>query len=744
MAQLKKNNPALTWSDECEQAWQEIKQRITNAPIMGFGDFTKPIQLHTDACKNGFAAIITQEKDGKQVLIDAISRTTTPAEKNYSSAKLECACVIWAVKRWKYYLRAAPLTEIVTDSYGLQYLQQKGNESALVQRWIYEMDGYNYKVTYRKGSMNIADFLSRQGDVAAPVTTRNRATRPDYSALNKGIRRQIPNTPRQQQAPVQESEQPREAPAQQLEEQAQQQQQQQQQRQEDAPQQQGQEEPERHEQQAEEPQNEEDEVAAEPQQMVYWPEPEPEEEKPKKKKTGEQTKEAMKPKKNEEQRKEKSTEQEQITREVIIREQMDDTNIQRIWKIATNEHVYQPTEKEKQDAEHLTKVQGMIVKNTMSSTGDTIAKIVVPLSLQRRLVENEHRKNHGGVKSTLADVSRYHWFRGMKTVVKDVIQHCQQCAARKGRPLTKETLAPDERPLELGGRWHVDGLAMPESDGYDHLIVAVDAATKYTIIKPSKGESAEAASDILMEIIRRFGRPREVTTDRGRAFMSNKFMMVCKALHITFKPIAQGQPQADGMVERVNKTLADIASMICEGQGDKWYQFVHEIEYAINTRTSSVTKFTPYELVYGRKPPGPTYTDALCEEHKGSDEGLRKLRRRIEVLQQLAHKNQLKAAKEQKSFHDAHAEAHEFKVGDTVRLYKLSQVERGVTSKLAYKWAGPYTISKVIGPVTFILKDKDGKELPGTAHARNLHHVPAEHTEGESRQTGGAAGVMIP
>ena len=63
----------------------------------------------------------------------------------------------------------------------------------------------------------------------------------------------------------------------------------------------------------------------------------------------------------------------------------------------------------------------------------------------------------------------------------------------------------------------------------------------------------------------------------------------------------------------------------------------------------------------------------------------------------------------------------DLKVGDTVWFYKPSQAERGVTSKLAFKWSGPYTVAKEIGPVTFILKDKDGKELPGTAHARHMY-----------------------
>ena len=81
----------------------------------------------------------------------------------------------------------------------------------------------------------------------------------------------------------------------------------------------------------------------------------------------------------------------------------------------------------------------------------------------------------------------------------------------------------------------------------------------------------------------------------------------------------------------------------------------------------------------------------------------------------------MRAAGKQKTYHDLHAKTHCFKVGDTVWYYMQSQAEKGVTSKLAYKWKGPYTISKQIGPVTFILTDKNGKVIPGTAHARQLY-----------------------
>ena len=109
------------------------------------------------------------------------------------------------------------------------------------------------------------------------------------------------------------------------------------------------------------------------------------------------------------------------------------------------------------------------------------------------------------------------------------------------------------------------------------------------------------------------------------------------------------------------------------------------------------------------------------EAQRGRGEQLQTLIQRIMTLQQFAHENQLTAAKAQRSYHDAHAKTHSFKKGDSVWLYKASSIERGVTTKLAYRWTGPYTIVKAIGPVTFVLKDKLGKVLPGTYNVRHLY-----------------------
>ena len=62
-SQLSKKNQKPEWSEECDKAWSEVKRKLASAPIMGFADFTRPLFMHTDACKSGLAAVLTQERD---------------------------------------------------------------------------------------------------------------------------------------------------------------------------------------------------------------------------------------------------------------------------------------------------------------------------------------------------------------------------------------------------------------------------------------------------------------------------------------------------------------------------------------------------------------------------------------------------------------------------------------------------------------------------------------------------------
>ena len=136
---------------------------------MGYPDYSLPLHLHTDACKSGFARISTQEQPGGRVIVDAVSRATNDTERKYNSAKLECACVIWIVRKLEALSVLCPHTPAITGSYGLQFLDEKATEPILVQKRVCELEGFRFPVHYRRGALNIADYLSRQYDQSAIV-----------------------------------------------------------------------------------------------------------------------------------------------------------------------------------------------------------------------------------------------------------------------------------------------------------------------------------------------------------------------------------------------------------------------------------------------------------------------------------------------------------------------------------------------------------------------------------------------
>ena len=73
--------------------------------------------------------------------------------------------VYWAVNKFRQYLLSVPLPfTIVTDNKALEWVLKLGTKSPIrkIQRWIIEIDSYNYTVRHRSGTSHVnADALSR-------------------------------------------------------------------------------------------------------------------------------------------------------------------------------------------------------------------------------------------------------------------------------------------------------------------------------------------------------------------------------------------------------------------------------------------------------------------------------------------------------------------------------------------------------------------------------------------------------
>ena len=164
---MQKDN-MYVWSNACDHAFQTLKNKLTEAPILVHPKFDKQastIILQTDASAIGLGAVLEQEGH----VIAYASRTLSTSECNYSVIQRECLAIVWGTKQFQHYLLGRSF-ELWTDHEPLKWLAGQKMEGILY-RWAVALQEYDFIIVYRKGTLNNnADALSRQRELTSVST----------------------------------------------------------------------------------------------------------------------------------------------------------------------------------------------------------------------------------------------------------------------------------------------------------------------------------------------------------------------------------------------------------------------------------------------------------------------------------------------------------------------------------------------------------------------------------------------
>ena len=91
----------FVWNEKRQKAFDEIKKRMTMAPIVAHPNFEKPFILYTDASGEGIGAVLHQKDDqGKERIIACASRALNQHEKNYPITEKECLAIVWGIEKF--------------------------------------------------------------------------------------------------------------------------------------------------------------------------------------------------------------------------------------------------------------------------------------------------------------------------------------------------------------------------------------------------------------------------------------------------------------------------------------------------------------------------------------------------------------------------------------------------------------------------------------------------------------------
>ena len=145
---------------------------------------------------------------------------------------------------------------------------------------------------------------------------------------------------------------------------------------------------------------------------------------------------------------------------------------------------------------------------------------------------------------------------------------------------------------------------LPESQGYDMIMVVVDHFSKYAYFLPTNATvtSKGIAKLFINHIFRDHRFPIKIISDRGTQFVSRFMKELYGALGIKGNLSTAYHPQTDGQTECVNQEVKEFLTIFVNNKQDDWSEWLPIAQFCHNDQQHSATKYSPFFLNYRRHP----------------------------------------------------------------------------------------------------------------------------------------------
>lgn len=331
------------------------------------------------------------------------------------------------------------------------------------------------------------------------------------------------------------------------------------------------------------------------------------------------------------------------------------------------------------------------------------------------------------------------WWPGMNCDVRDFVKTCETCQRgnthfNKAAPTMHCIPIPSKVWSQIG----VDLCSLPKTtEGYVAICVVVDYFSKWVEAKPIQTKTAEEVATFLYELICRLGCVSVQINDQGREFCN----AVCTKLHkltgTKQRVTSAYHPQANGLVERQNRTIQGSLLKVLGSKQERWPDALQGVLFAFRTARHKSTGQTPFQMMYGRKAVLPCENqffpdesgesatfdlqgEEFCVNEDEFQEHMNLIMKAQSIIHDEAMKNICKAqTRQKKDYENRHQLKENFKVGDTVLVYNLRRADRK-GGRACQPYHGPYVIAGFTKNNNYRLKTTAGKPLRTIQHGCNL------------------------
>ena len=653
----------FAWSDECQTAFETLKQKLLEAPVMGYPQDEGLYILDTDASGFAIGAVLSQmqEQDDVEEAVERViaygSRILHKCELRYCTRRRELLAIVHFAKVFRPYLYGRRVT-IRTDHASLKYIKTMKDPNDQFMRWIERLEETEYEIIIRQGVHHSnADGLSRMPETTPPCEGKRCIcegvaeleaagdTKDDYTVLSPAI----------------------------------------------------------------------DDGQRHLATLVSWGSQCDDQEKDKVAPTVHQ----IDPRSDEWARVNVFTFDQLWTEADMVEAQKEDDDMALLYKCkfydlpapAWNDvsggsaalgaywHDYNRMELH----------NGMLYRRWESRDGENVRyQLLLPHKYQELMAQHFHDAHsaaHMGRRRTFDQVHRRTFWYKMADDLRFWIQTCDICQRRKRKS------HPDHAPQviyttgKVNERVSLDlcGPLICTARDNQYVLVMTDQFSKFTRAVPiTDKDSATVARAFLTEWITLIGAPRQVHTDQGGEFESALFGQLCRLFKSEKTRTSSYHPSSDGTVERWNQTMMTMINTIAKQDHKNWDLYLAYACQAYNGTKHSTTGIEPNRLMFTEMPytPFDAMTPAVPGEASPLDERsfIKKVKRRMRRIYQLVREKANRNATAIKRYNDRKANFHQYYIGDLIMIKSFKPCESG-TKKMQDRYLGPYYVLDVIGNI---------------------------------------------
>ena len=192
----------------------------------------------------------------------------------------------------------------------------------------------------------------------------------------------------------------------------------------------------------------------------------------------------------------------------------------------------------------------------------------------------------------------------MTNTIEEYSQSCRHCLLRKAANriahVPTQRYPACSRPFE---RAHIDLIKLTKTtSGHEYVLVVKCALTQWVELIPlydkSKGSIAAA---LFEEIYCRHGSVVTFVSDKGTEFVNETLTSMNKLLAQSLKSTTPYNPQANGKVENMNRTIKDMLTAYAHRHQKDWDNYLQVVAHGYRTTVNTATGYSPFRAMHGRE-----------------------------------------------------------------------------------------------------------------------------------------------